>query len=208
MVHLLAPRTPSRTPFPNHHALSQIHKAAATCPLPTRDDILSLLLRPNTTLADLQAITTLLQAAATVSFLPGFKALQLSDTTSRHCVRCHASYTDARNTHGACIVPHVFNNHQYTWIQGNIRIERFVSVIGEGEDARARLVQVGSDACYRGYHTEDVKEIEAEGGYNGINLRRCDEGVCMQDELLKQSMEQPLFADFGAIEPLAPLQTA
>ncbi|KAG6897459.1 hypothetical protein C0992_001459, partial [Termitomyces sp. T32_za158] len=193
--------------------LSKLYKAAVASPIPTRDDILSLLLQPSTTPADLHAITALLHAAAAVSRLPTFRALQLSDTTPRHCVRCHASYTDARNTYGACVVPHVFNNHQYIWLQGSLyatagccrRIERFVSLIGQGEDARARLVQVGDGTCYRGYHTEDVEEIEEEGGYNGINLRRCDEDVCTQDELLKHTLERPLFADFGDIEPLTPL---
>ncbi|KAH0587534.1 hypothetical protein J132_08484 [Termitomyces sp. J132] len=148
------------------HALSKLYKAAATTPLPTRDDILSLLLHPSTTPSDHQTITALLHAASAVSRLPSFRALQLSDTTPRHCVRCHASYTDARNTRGACIVP---QENMYA----TRRVERFVSEI---EDTRARL---GSGAFYRGYHTEDVDEVEAEGGYNGTTLRRCDKGMCM-----------------------------
>ncbi|KAG6821258.1 hypothetical protein H0H93_002368 [Arthromyces matolae] len=207
----------NRAPSPGM-VLSKTYKAAVKCPLPSRDDILSLLLHPSTNSADIQAITTFLQAAATVSLLPTFQALQLSDTTPRHCKRCHASFTDAQNTHDACVIPHVFINHSLVWLQGELHatagccghLERFVSTIGEGEDARARLMQLGSSACYRGYHTEEIEEVEAEGGYNDVTIRRCDEGLCKQNHLVKRAVdeERPLFVDFGSTGESPPLPPA
>ncbi|KAG5641590.1 hypothetical protein DXG03_004673 [Asterophora parasitica] len=184
---------------------NSLYKTTTTASLPTRDDLLSFLLDPSTSQLDLHTVHTLLSAAAAVSALPKYQALQHEHNTPKHCARCHATFTDNTNGSTACVVPHVFDDASASAIGADHR--RFeaaccrAEIIQEMTHGRrsgpfTNMLEVG--VHFEGSHTEDVQEVsrDMEGGsFNGSNIRWCkvEDGECVRDVL--DVDENPIFYD-------------
>jgi len=134
---------------------------------------------PVTTAADLQIVATFINAAQALAALPQYRTMQNEDVMERHCVRCHATYSNSSNGPEACTIPHVFaTDPTFT---GEVREEKVYSyqsrccgsAVEVEEEGEGILNADELDWCYEGYHTTDVDEVEDEEEYNGVNIRRC-----------------------------------
>lgn len=142
--------------------------------------------------ADLQIIAKFLDAARSVSLLPQYKAMKDDEEKERHCVRCHATFTENANQETSCAIPHAFvtEPHMTGAYSGYEKVYSYESECcgsrvtleeeGAGNNAWMNLHQLGM--CYEGYHTEDVDEVEEEEEYNEVNIRLCEidekSGIC------------------------------
>jgi hypothetical protein len=149
---------------------------------------------PVATAAELQTLATFINDAKALVALPQYQAMQHEDATERHCVRCHATFTNGNNGPKACTIPHVFDTEPS--FTGEVREDKVYSYrsacCGSGveleEQGAGNLDYLNTDKlgwCSEDHHTTDVDEVEDEEEYNGVNIHRCkidkESGECGQD---------------------------
>ncbi|RDB22514.1 hypothetical protein Hypma_010177 [Hypsizygus marmoreus] len=142
-----------------------------------------------TTKADSTILEAFVNAANAVTALPCYKAIRAAATAPKHCVRCHDTFTEEKNDSDSCVIPHVFSEctgYGGAGGPGGAYYEaKCCGAILEEYDAGGcnwlNLATLGK--CYKGYHTEDIEDVENDrsGGYNKVNIPRCEfeDGECV-----------------------------
>jgi hypothetical protein len=153
--------------------------------LPTSiaEDVRNILVQhPVTTAAELQTLATFINATQAFVALPQYQSMQREDAMERHCVRCHAPFTNGNNGPGACTIPHVFDTDPN--FTGQVLEDKVYSYSSQCCGSGVELEEQGAGNedylnaddlgwCYQGYHTTDVDEVEDEEEYNDVNILRC-----------------------------------
>ncbi|GJE94585.1 hypothetical protein PsYK624_107550 [Phanerochaete sordida] len=169
--------------------------------IPTRD-AMHTYLTDYATNTDIEAVSEYINAVGALNQLQTFRAMldgtAVPHSRERHCVRCHAPYTEATNTYDACQVAHAYNAHGYfTGTVQRARVYEFKALCCEGVVLREqgqnskRYMDV-PEPCFRGRHTTDVAIVEET--YNRINIARCkldDTGKCVRAHVVS-NLDQPL----------------
>lgn len=117
------------------------------------------------------------------------------DTTPKHCVRCHATYSDATNGRTSCVIFHAFEEggrfagmdaggytlREYSCVSCNraTAITRSDEGDEENEGDEGLVKLIGKEHCWRGVHTTRPDKVD----YQRINVTECElqDGKCTSD---------------------------
>lgn len=126
----------------------------------------------------LRVLLSFVAAARALTALPAFKNMRAAAQAEKHCVRCHATYTEGENAAGACTIPHIFSSDGdfagrvigYDKVyEYNARCCTGVTLEEEGAGNGRWLDLDELDPCYSGRHTSTVKNVK----YNSANIVPC-----------------------------------
>lgn len=155
--------------------------------IPTADE-LKRFQQEYATPADASAVEAFVRAAQVLTARAAYRSMRADDAQPRHCVRCHATYTDAENSAAACAIPHVFSSDcRFSGrVIGYDKVYEYEAQCCDGvvleEEGAGNMdwINPPDEPCFEGYHTTDVEEAEKD--YNDANIFPCEmkDGKCVQ----------------------------
>lgn len=145
---------------------------------------------------DYDAVQDYVEAVARIVRLPRFEKMMHGLMTQKHCVRCHADYSEygVRDRGRPCVVPHMFSCETYHFSGSYLKFPAICCGGEVVEEDYYGAVSKAETMCFEGMHTTDQKEVEHL--YNHYTIVPCDldaSGKCIRKLLDADPDEGPIF---------------